>query len=236
MTISLSTGFCFPTSTPGEFQAFSCNSAAITTSTFRDAACTDVISTSTTSPPLNYCFATDVDDDGYINADTGAWDSNKFTCTTGYPQNTLSAASVSRKVFGGAGCSNSNMIKAQFGLQDSCYTNYNGTNYTSFVYDNPYRYNFDEANCNPGNLVETIYLPLDSCSDEDGTSVSYAIYGTTATGSNGSDSGVSTDKLAIGIVFSFIGGAIVTGLGVFMWLRRAKSVPLGSKADHASNL
>ena len=77
---------------------------------------------------------------------------------------------------------------------------------------------------------------VDSCSDEDGTSVSYAIYGTTATGSNGSDSGVSTDKLAIGIVFSFIGGAIVTGLGVFMWFRRAKSVPLGSKADHASNL
>ena len=29
MTISLSTGFCFPTSTPGEFQAFSCNSGKI---------------------------------------------------------------------------------------------------------------------------------------------------------------------------------------------------------------
>lgn len=69
--------------------------------------------------------------------------------------------------------------------------------------------------------------------------MSYATYGTTATDSTSGgdgDDGVSNANLAIAIVFSFVGGVILAGLGVFTWLKCGKSAPLGSKADNANNL
>jgi hypothetical protein len=72
-------------------------SAAITLQFYSDSACTIKFGPpKTNSPPINYCFATDVDDDGYISS-TGGWDSNMYTCTTGYPTDTLPAASATRK-------------------------------------------------------------------------------------------------------------------------------------------
>lgn len=137
----------------------------------------------------------------------------------------------------GTGCSNSNMIAAQFKLQEYCYTSYDGTNYSSFIYSNPYSFVFTESNCNPVNLLETTYYPLDSCSDEGGDSMSYATYGTiSGVSTDSSDDGVSTGNLAIGIVFSFIGGVIVTVAGAFVWFKYGKSASLGSKADNANNL
>jgi hypothetical protein len=49
---------------------------------------------------------------------------------------------------------------------------------------------------------------------------------------------VSTDKLIIGIVISFVGGVVLTLIGVIVWFKfyGTKSAPLGSKADNVNNI
>lgn len=127
------------------------------------------------------------------------------------------------------------MIGVQTGLQDMCYSNYNGTYYSSFIFTTPYRFEYSGENCNAANTLEAIYLDTSgACVHAGGGSSSFATYsmsGTNANADENDENGVGTDMLAIAIVFSFIGGVILTVVGVFCWIKFGRK-PLGAQGDN----
>eukprot|EP01039_Chlorochromonas_danica_P006928 gene6928-7664_t len=233
-TKALSTAFCYKlTDDSTVFYTYACNSSAIIKQKYSDSACTVKRGPPNLhSPSINYCFATDVDDDGYINSN-GGWDSNMYTCTTGYPTDTMPAASITRNLFQSSDCSQDGMINVQTGLQDMCYTNYNGRNYSSFIFTTPYLFDYSGENCNAANTVEVTYLDTSgACVNAgDGGFATYSMSGTNADDDENDDNnGVGKDMLAIAIVFSFIGGVILTAVGVFCWFKFGRK-PLGAQGD-----
>jgi hypothetical protein len=116
------------------------------------------------------------------------------------------------------------MVEFQTRYQDFCYTNYDGVTKDSMYFDPPYVYSYTGPNCASANVSSIEYIAVDSCIVEGpGSTVMYASYG--STDSSGGSNGLSTDgKLAIGIVFSFIGGALIAGIVAFMFCKKAPAM------------
>ncbi len=140
-------------------------------------------------------------------------------------------------LFQSSDCSQAGMTQVQTGLQDMCYTNYNGTYYSSFIFTNPYRFDYSGENCNAANTLDAIYLDTSgACVHAGGGGASsfatYSMSGTNADDDENDDNdGVGKDVLAIAIAFSFIGGVILTAVGVFCWFKFGRK-PLGAQGDN----
>lgn len=129
------------------------------------------------------------------------------------------------------------MTNVQTGLQDMCYTNYNGTYYSSFIFTAPYRFDYSGENCNAANTLEVTYIDTSgACVHTGDAFATYSMSGTNADDDENDDNnGVGKDVLAIAIVFSFIGGVILTVVGVFCWFKFGKK-PLGAQGWSWSKL
>jgi hypothetical protein len=132
------------------------------------------------------------------------------------------------------------MTYVQTGLQETCYTNYNGTYYSSFIFNSPYRYDFSGMNCKAANVLSVMYLDTSGAcvsTNDGGMYATYSLSGTINADNTDDDSnGVSTDSLIVGIVVSFVGGVLLTGIAVYCWFKFSVKKPLGQQSDHFNNI
>jgi hypothetical protein len=117
----------------------------------------------------------------------------------------------------------------QTGYVDTCYTNYDGTDYSSFQVVDEYRLNYNGPNCTGANVSTVEYLSP-TC-QSDGADAVLFTFNDEQPSSGGSGALSNSGRLAIGIVLSFVGGVILTLVAVYMWVQVARKAPLNQQVD-----
>ena len=132
-----------------------------------------------------------------------------------------------------ADCAESGLVREKSNLLDYCYSHYNGTHYASGMGSTPYLYTFNGANCDPPQIQSTTYVSTGSCNlIGKGQYLMITTSGSNSNSDNGS-SGVSDTILALGVIFSFVGGALITVIAIYCTSR--KPATLASKGESFNN-
>ena len=121
------------------------------------------------------------------------------------------------------------MATYQTGYVDTCYTNYDGTDYSSFQVVDEYRLDYNGSGCAGANVTAVEYLSS-TCQSDGADAVLFTFYDEQSS-SGGGGALSNSGRLAIGIVLSFVGGVILTLVAVCMWVRLTRKAPLNQQID-----
>jgi len=122
------------------------------------------------------------------------------------------------------------MFVYRIGYENHCYSNFDGTDYTSGKYTNPDLYGYTSTGCLAVNLVSTTPAPSGNCQVNSATSSQKMTHY-----KNGSSDSLSAGAIA-GIVIGTVAAvAIVAALLHFFVFSKAKA-PMSQQAAAGSNV
>ena len=130
----------------------------------------------------------------------------------------------------GSECSSESLTTYQTGYVDTCYTNYDGTAYSSFQVIDEYRLDYNGSNCVGANVSTVQYLST-TCQVDGTQAVVLFTFSDDQSTSGGNNALSHAGRLAIGIVLSFVGGVILTLVVVYVWVQFVRKAPLSQQND-----